>query len=152
MSVPFRKRLQRYLKSNVETIFSTPSWRIALNKATTRSIFGCAVSDETTPLVAGPDIGTFMAPRNLEIVDISASLTTAQTSGDPVEVDVNVNGVSILSSRLIFDNTVKSTIASSTPPELSKTKLLAGDEITIDIDRLGDGTATGLKVYLIVQL
>lgn len=152
MSIPFRKRLQKYLGVNADTLFSIPAFRLALSRATTRSIFACAVSDETTPFIVGVNAITFMAPRDFKIVDISASLTTAQSSGSIVTVDVNINGVSILSTKITFDNTIKSTIASSIQPVLSKTKINIGDEITVDIDQVGDGTAAGLKVYLVVQL
>ena len=152
MSVPFRKRLQRYLGENVETLFSIPVFKIALNRATTRSIFACAASDETTPFEVGANAITFMAPIDFSIVDISASLSSTQLTGDDVTADVNVNGTSILSTKITFDNGVVSTIANPIKPVLSKTKVIAGDKITVDIDQVGDGTATGLKVYLVVEL
>ena len=74
MSVPFRKRLQRYLREDVDTLFSIIAFKRALDRATTRSIFACAASDETTPLEVGGNAITFMAPKDLQIADISASL------------------------------------------------------------------------------
>ena len=166
MSVPFRKRLQRYLRVAADNMFTTPAFRTALDKgikatpvaafpadvSKAKSIFACAASDETTPFAAGGAVTTFMAPYGFQIKGIEASLTTPQTSGSIVTVDVNVDGVSILSTLITFDNGTVSTQKTGTPPVLSTTGVNIGSEITIDIDQIGDGTATGLKVYLVIEI
>lgn len=156
MSVPFKKRLQRYLGADVEGLFTIPSFRTALrlglqNKNTiTRSIYGIAVSDELTPIAAATNLATFVAPVNMTIVNVGASLTTAQASGSDFTVDIKVNGAGILKDPLVIANTEESNLNINIASR--NTALIAGDKITIDVTQIGDGTATGLKVYLNVML
>lgn len=156
MSVPFRKRLQRYLNSNVDTLFTIPAFKTALaqglslNSSRTRSIFGIAASDELTAIAAGTALATFVAPNNMMIHNVGVSLTTAQVSGSDFTVDIKVNGVSILTDLLVIANTEEFNLNNKI--ESRKASLNAGDKITIDVTQIGDGTATGLKVYLNVLL
>lgn len=108
-----------------------------------------ACSDETTALTAGTAKVTFRMPFAFTLTAVRASLTTAQTSGAVFTVDINEAGVSILSTKLTIDNTEKSSVTAATAPVMSDTALADDAEITIDIDQVGDGTAKGLKVYLI---
>lgn len=110
-----------------------------------------AVSDETTALTTGASKITFRVPYKMQVTAVRASLTTAQTSGSILTIDINKNGSSFLSTKITIDNTEKTSITATTPPTISTaTAALADDdEITIDIDQVGDGTATGLKVTLI---
>ena len=115
---------------------------------TTQSII-IACSDETTALTAGVAKVTFRMPYGFTLSAVRASLTTAQTSGSIFTVDVNEGGTSILSTKLTIDNTEKTSTTAVTAPVISDTSLANDSEITIDIDQVGDGTAKGLKVYLI---
>ena len=108
-----------------------------------------AASDETTALTAGNGKITFRMPRAVTLTSVRASLTTAQASGNIFTVDINEAGASILSTKLTIDNTEKTSSTAATPPVISDTSLADDAEITIDIDQIGDGTATGLKVMLI---
>ncbi len=108
-----------------------------------------ACSDETTALTAGAAKVTFRMPLVLTLTGVRASLTTAQASGALLTVDVNAGGASILSTKLTFDNTEKTTATAATPPVISSAALADDAEITIDIDQIGDGSAKGLKVYLL---
>lgn len=108
-----------------------------------------ACSDETTALTAGTNKVTFRMPYGMTGVTVKASLTVAQSSGSLLTVDVNEAGTSILSTKLTFDNTEKTTVTAATPPVVSDSTLAADAEITVDIDQIGDGTAKGLKVTLI---
>lgn len=108
-----------------------------------------ACSDETTALTAGNGKVTFRMPFAMTAVSVRASLTTAQATGSVFTVDVNEGGVSILSTKITIDNTGKTSTTAATPPVVSDTSLADDAEITIDIDQVGDGTAAGLKVYLI---
>ena len=116
--------------------------------APTESII-IAVSDELTALVAGTGKVTFRMPYAFTLTGIRASLTTAQTSGSIFTVDVNEGGASILSTKITIDNTEKTSTTAATPAVISDTSLADDAEITIDIDQVGNGTATGLKVTLI---
>jgi hypothetical protein len=108
-----------------------------------------AASDEGTALTVGNGKITFRMPRAVTLTAVRASLTTAQASGSIFTVDINENGTSILSTKLTIDNTEKTSATAATPPVISDTSLADDAEITIDIDQIGNGTATGLKVMLI---
>ena len=108
-----------------------------------------AASDEGSALTVGNGKITFRMPRAVTLTAVRASLTTAQASGNIFTVDINENGTSILSTKLTIDNTEKTSATAATPPVISDTSLADDAEITIDIDQIGNGTATGLKVMLI---
>lgn len=106
-------------------------------------------SDETTPLTTGLNKFVIRLPFAMELLEVRASLTTAQATGSIFTVDINENGASILSTKLTIDNTEKTSTTATTPPVISDTALADDAEISVDIDQVGDGTATGLKVWLI---
>jgi hypothetical protein len=108
-----------------------------------------AASDETTALTIGTNKITFRMPRAITLTAVRASLTTAQASGNIFTVDINEGGSSILSTKLTIDNTENTSATAATPPVISDASLADDAEITIDIDQVGNGTATGLKVMLI---
>lgn len=113
-----------------------------------------ACSDETTALTAGTSKVTFRNPYATAFIvtHVKASLTTAQATGSIFTVDINESGASILSTKITIDNTGKTSEAAATAPVVSDTSIAADAEITVDIDQVGDGTAKGLKVYLVGHL
>jgi hypothetical protein len=108
-----------------------------------------ACSDETTALTTGTAKVTFRMPYAFTVTAVRASLTTAQTSGSIFTVDINESGTSIISTKLTIDNTEKTSTTAATAVVISDASLADDAEITVDIDQVGDGTAKGLKVYLI---
>lgn len=108
-----------------------------------------AVSDETTALTTGTAKITFRMPFAFVLTDVRAGLSTAQTSGSTLTVDINETGASILSTKLTIDNTEKTSTTAAAQPVISDSTLADDAEMTIDIDTVGDGTATGLKVTLL---
>jgi hypothetical protein len=108
-----------------------------------------ACSDETTALSAEANVVTFRMPVNFTITGVRASLTTAQTSGNIFTVDVNNNGSSILSTKITIDNNEKTSTTAATAPVVSSSSVSLDDELTVDIDQIGNGTATGLKVTIL---
>lgn len=108
-----------------------------------------ACSDETTALTTGNGKITFRMPHAMTLTAVRASLTTAQSSGSIFTVDINEGGSTILSTKITIDNGEKTSTTAATPPVISDSALADDAEITIDIDQVGDGTAAGLKVYLI---
>jgi hypothetical protein len=92
---------------------------------------------------------TFRMPHAMTLSEVRASLTTAQASGSPVTITINKNGVSVLSTSLTIDNEEKSSVTAETVAVISDPHLGDDSEITADVDRIGDGTAKGLKVWLI---
>lgn len=110
---------------------------------------GVACSDETTALTTGTAKATFRMPYAFTLSAVRATVTTAPT-GSVLTVDINQNGVSILSTKLTIDATEKTSTTAATPPVISDTTLDDDAEITIDIDGVGSTVAgAGLKVWLI---
>jgi hypothetical protein len=108
-----------------------------------------ACSDETTALTVGAAKITFRMPFAMTLSSVKGSLTTAQATGTALAINVKKNGATIFSTVPTFDNTEKTTASAAVPSVLSTTTLAADDEITVDVEVVGDGTAKGLKVYLI---
>jgi hypothetical protein len=108
-----------------------------------------ACSDEATALTTGTSKITFRMPYAFTVTAVRASLTTAQTSGSIFTVDINEGGTSIISTKLTIDNTEKTSTTAATAAVISDSSLADDAEMTVDIDQVGDGTAKGLKVYLI---
>jgi hypothetical protein len=108
-----------------------------------------AASGETTALTAGTAKVTFRMPYAMTLTAVRASLTTAQTSGSIFTVDINQGGSSVLGTKLTIDNTEKTSVTAATAATITTSALTDDAEITIDIDQIGDGTATGLKITLI---
>lgn len=109
-----------------------------------------------TNIATGASKATFVMPYGLKLRAVAnagcyAGLAVAQAAGTVLTVDVNRNGVSILSTRLTFDNTEKTTLTAAIPPVYvdGGDMLYAGDEISIDVDQIGTALAKGLTVYLV---
>lgn len=128
----------------LQMVAGAPAWA----DAGVQSII-IACSDETTPLTTGTGKVTFRMPYAFTLSSIRASLTTAQASGSLLTVNVKKNGTTVFSTKITLDNTEKTSATAATLPVLSTTALSDDDEITIDIDQIGNGTAAGLKVALI---
>ncbi len=122
---------------------------IELAKPTEAIVIAC--SDEATALTTGTGKRSFRMPYGFALSAVRASLVAAQSSGAIFTVDINEGGTSILSTKLTIDNAEKTSTTAATAAVLSDTGLADDAEITIDIDQVGDGTATGLKVTLIGQ-
>lgn len=108
-----------------------------------------ACSDETTSISASATKVTFNVPYAMTITKIFAALSTAQTSGNIFTVDINKNNNTILTTKLTIDNGAQTSLTATTPCVISSLTLAEGDKITIDVDQIGDGTAKGLKVYIV---
>jgi len=122
---------------------SAPTW------GGTKTALPIACSDEITALTVGTAKVTFRMPYAMTLTAVRASLTTAQTSGNIFTVNIKQSGTSILSTLITIDNTEKTSTTAVTLPVISIASLADDAEMTIDISQIGDGTAKGLKVYLI---
>ena len=106
-------------------------------------------SDETTDLATGTGLVEFQMPYDFTLTGVRATVTTAPT-GSTLDVDINQNGGSILSTIITIDSGEKTSETAATPPVISIASLSDGDVITIDLDQIGSTIAgSGLKVYLI---
>jgi len=81
------------------------------------------------------------------LTTVKASLTTAQTSGNAITINITSNTSNILTtpSSLTFVN--GQTL--SNQPALSITSLTANDKLEFNITQVGDGTGVGLKITLL---
>ncbi|MGH9962293.1 MAG: hypothetical protein ACREBC_35090 [Pyrinomonadaceae bacterium] len=110
-------------------------------------VIGIAASDETTVLTTGTAKVTIRMPYAFNLTAVRSNINTVSSSG-LVTVDINENGVSILSTKLSIDAGEKTSETAAVPPVISDSALADDAEITIDIDAAGTG-AKGLKVWLI---
>lgn len=108
---------------------------------------GIAASDESTAIDATGTKVTFRMPYAMTVTEVRASLTTADTTG--ITVDLNEGGTSILSTKVTVDANEKTSTTAATPAVISDPDLADDAEITVDVDAVGAGVATGLKVWLI---
>ena len=112
-------------------------------------VIQAAASDEITNLTTGTAKVTFRMPYAMTLTEVRSSLSTAQTAGALLTVDINLNGVSVLGTKLTFDNTEKTTVTAATPATIVTSALTNDGEITVDIDAVGTAGARGLKITLI---
>jgi hypothetical protein len=121
-----------------------------------------ALSDESTAITTGAAKVTIRAPFAMVLTGIPrASLSTASTGAGPVAVDVNVNGTTILSTKLTLDDNEKTSVTAATAAVRATAshtgwtgtasapnyQISDDAEITFDVDTAGTG-AKGLKVTL----
>lgn len=111
--------------------------------------FCFAMSDETTNLTTGTAKIKFRMPYAFTVTDVRSSLSTAQTAGSIITVDLNENGSTILSTKLTIDNSESTSTTAATPPVISDSALADDSEISGDIDQVGTPLAKGLKTCII---
>jgi hypothetical protein len=129
---------------------ATNTWVVQPSASGTSVALGIACSDETTALTTGTAKATFRMPFAMTVTDVRATVTTAPTGASLLTVDVNDSGTTILSTKLTFDASEKTTTTAATPRVISDTALADDAEITVDIDQVGSTVAgAGLKVWLV---
>ena len=107
--------------------------------------FTVACSYRTGSFTAATGVGRFRPPYGFTIVGVQADLGTAQTSGSVIKLDLNVAGVSILSTKMQIENGDKTSLLSFVAPVFTTTLLSGNADMTWDIDQVGDGTARWLQ-------
>lgn len=106
------------------------------------------VSDDASPLTAGASKVTYNLPIQFQVMDVVGCLTTPQSTGSVVTVDIKKNGTSIFTTPLTFDNGKTTTRGATVPFVFGNTLFNLDDRMTIDVLQIGDGTAVGLKITL----
>jgi hypothetical protein len=141
---------KRYVSDSQLTDIGTINSRALATLVGTPAELQLAASDEITALTTTGTKITFRMPHAMSLTSVRGSLTTAQASGSLLTVDVRVNGTSVFSTLLTFDNNEKTTITATTPAVLTANPLAISDdaEVTIHITQVGTSGATGLKVTL----
>lgn len=107
-----------------------------------------ACSDESTAIDSTGEKFEFEIPYAMTVTSVIASLTSAASTGT-FTVDINEAGTSILSTKLTIDATELTSTTAATAAVISDSALAANAKIQIDVDNVGDSTATGLKVAII---
>lgn len=110
--------------------------------------YGLAASDETTALTTGTNKVRWRAPHAMTLTGVRASLTTAQTAGSILTIDVNKNGTTVLSTKLTIDQDETTSVTAATPPVISVSSFADDDIISVDVDQVGTSPA-GLKITLL---
>jgi hypothetical protein len=105
-------------------------------------VVGC--TSETRAIGVTGQVLSFRMPFSMSLTIIKASLTVGTTGS--FTVDVSESGVTILSTKLIFDSNGTTTVTSATQPVISDPDLADDSVITIDVDNIGGAAATGLKI------
>ncbi len=114
-------------------------------------VLGLACSDETSLLTTGTAKITFRMPFPADLFGVRANLTEAPT-GSALVVDINENGVSVLSTKLSIDAGEETSVTAATPAVISDAALADDAKITADIDQIGSTTAgKGLKLWLYLR-
>src|SRR5690606_38193149 len=113
------------------------------------TVFAFALSDESSSLTTGTGKTSYHWPHDFVITGLIATVNTAPTDDDII-VDVNVEGSSILSTKLSIDDGENTSETAATPPVLTGTTINKGELVSFDIDQVGSTVAgTGLKVSVI---
>lgn len=110
--------------------------------------YGLAASDETTALTTGTNKVRWRAPHAMTLTGVRASLTTAQTAGSLLTIDINKNGTTVLSTKLSIDDNETTSVTAATPPVISVSSFADDDIISVDVDQVGTSPA-GLKITLL---
>lgn len=114
-----------------------------------RESFIVALSDETTALETGDAKVTIHMPYAFTLIGVTAGVTTAP-DGSAITVDVNVAGVSILSTPITIDDGEKSSALAAVPAVISAPAIPANAEVSFNLDAVGSVVpGAGLKVTLI---
>jgi hypothetical protein len=105
-----------------------------------------AMSDEaTTNITTGTNKVKFVIPYAFTVTGAYCSVSTVQTAGTVLTMDINESTVSILSTKITIDNNESSSTTAATPPVISDSSIAAGAEIEMDVDTVGTAGARGLK-------
>lgn len=145
----------RYDLSTTEWVLLNP-WKISTSQLATavqelidRDEWCIQIPDTGGVLADDTNVAQFRAPFAATVTAVKASLKTASSSGAP-QFDINLSGVSMLSTKITIDQDEKTSATAAIPAVISDAGIDDDEEITIDVDAAGTG-AVGAKVYLSVR-
>lgn len=96
------------------------------------------LADKTSAIATGESAQDFVAPYDMTLVEVIGVVTTVLASGSLV-IDIKVNGVSILATKITVEASERSSLTAATPPSISAPSLLKGDRVTFHVDSAGTG-------------
>jgi hypothetical protein len=126
-----------------------PNAPVPISQAALYADMTIAVGDETTAITTGTAIISFRMLRDRLLDGLRITLNTASSSGI-VTVDVNVNGATILSTKLTIDVSELTSKTAAVPAVLTTASIADDALVTIDIDVAGTGAA-GLKAHFLMR-
>lgn len=108
------------------------------------------LSDIGAAATVGTNKDAFVyCPENYTITDLILACETPPTGANLI-VDLNVNGTSILSTKISIDATERISETAATPYVLTTTNLTKGDILSADVDQIGTGGGTTVQLSLYV--
>lgn len=135
--------------SALDSRVSGTEGRLTSLEGSTKVVLPLALSDEDTLLTTGTSKVTYHMPAAFTLTDVVASVTTAPT-GSNLIVDVNVDGASILSTKVSIDAGEETSLTAASQRVISAAAMASGAKVTFDIDQIGSTIAgKGLKISLI---
>jgi hypothetical protein len=134
--------------SNATVTIKNETGTVALLSDTTSEVIQIACSDLVTDLTTGTSKAYFRMPYAATLNDVRCSLLDAGTVTG-LTIDINENGVSVLSTLLTTDATEDTSTTATTAAVISDSALADDAKITIDFDAVptaGKGVIVTLKV------
>lgn len=122
----------------------------------TGRVWHLILTDTITSPSAGDSQFSFTVPTFLDgarIVRVEAAVTDTSASGGPILIQLAIGANDLLLTRINIDDGEKTSMTAATQPEINPLYrvLRAGDQIDVDIDDIGDGTAYGWQLFIYVQ-
>ena len=110
--------------------------------------FAIACSNLTDAITVGDTKGFFRPRHALTVVSVRAYVLNAPT-GSAIEIDINEDGVSLLSTALTIDSSEVDSTTAATPAVVADFNIAAGASVTVDFVQVG---ATSGGVGVIVEI
>lgn len=108
-----------------------------------------AASDQTTPLVVATNIAGIFAEFDMTLESLFAGVGVLGTTSGGTRIQIQKNGVDMLSTPITIDHGDTTSLTATTPPVISVSSITRGDRISVDIqDITGGGTEAGLQIVL----
>jgi hypothetical protein len=101
---------------------------------------GLALGDLTTTMTNATTKAYWIAPENGTLLSVDGSVLTV-SSAEGIQMDLNINGSSALTTKLYIDAGERSSLTSATNAVIGTTTFSAGDLLTVDLDAVGTGAA-----------
>jgi len=105
-----------------------------------------AASNQALVITAGTDKFVLNAFPAFQVLEVRGALVTASSSG-VVTFDININNVSILSTKITVDANEVSSLDAAVQPVISSATIANNAKLSIDYDTVGTG-AKGPAVLL----
>jgi len=95
--------------------------------------------------------GDFRLPSAFTVISVGAYTDVAGVTG-LLTIDINKNGVSILSTPITIESEEKTSATAETQPVVETPNIAANDIITVDIDGIQTTPGKGLVVWMEIQI